>query len=89
MIVLDEHHLLAVLREFVTYYNQGRFASHAQVADAPTQGATSNRHDPVAAGAERPASRLPTCRLNTTDVLPSDNRLVQGQTTRSDVGPWR
>jgi hypothetical protein len=23
MIVLDEHHLLAVLREFVTYYNQG------------------------------------------------------------------
>jgi putative transposase len=24
MIILDEHHLLSVLREFITYYNQDR-----------------------------------------------------------------
>src|SRR5207237_5092385 len=46
-------------------------ASHAQVADAPTETATGNRPDPVAAGAERFAPRLRTRCLSTTDVLPS------------------
>ena len=80
VIVLDEHHLSSVLREFVTYYNQDRPHRTLGLRTPELRPRPHNRSDRVAADIERATSRLRTRCLNTTDVLPSHNRGANART---------
>ena len=93
LIILDEHHLLWVLRELVAYYTQRSSASDAWVADPRAEATPDHRSDPVTAGTERAASGVRARRLRTAEVLPPDNRssgvLRSGSAAASGLTPRR